>query len=190
MTEYEDLLQFCYLAPVGLVRTDAEGTVVSVNPEAMRLLGPLMTADPTRLLPVLDRLAPEARRVIEDSERTGRLGRYVARAGEDPDIWVELEVVRVSGDQLMVVLVDRTEEHRLRAHEAQQALSVNDGIVQQLVIAETHLELGDVDAAREHLGRATRAARTWVGAQLAAAAGDGAHLLRGGRAAGAEEEEP
>lgn len=71
--EYEALLQFVYAAPIGIVQTDAEGTVAMMNPTAAQLVLALAPdSDLTNLFDTLQPFAPDLRELASGS--AGRLG--------------------------------------------------------------------------------------------------------------------
>ncbi|WP_229508035.1 hypothetical protein [Massilia sp. Dwa41.01b] len=60
--EHEALMQFLYLAPVGLVQAGTEGEIAIINPIAAQLLMPLSPdGDLANLFDVLDGVAPGLR---------------------------------------------------------------------------------------------------------------------------------
>lgn len=64
-SEYEALLQFLYMAPVGLVQTDIAGEIVLINPKSAQLLLPLQkNGDLANLFDAVDLVAPELRNLV------------------------------------------------------------------------------------------------------------------------------
>jgi hypothetical protein len=60
--EHEALIQFLYLAPVGLVQTGIDGEIVMINPISAQLLMPLSRDGClTNLFTALEGVAPELR---------------------------------------------------------------------------------------------------------------------------------
>jgi hypothetical protein len=60
--EHEALMQFLYLAPVGLVQTGIDGEIVMINPISAQLLMPLSRDGTlTNLFTALEDVAPELR---------------------------------------------------------------------------------------------------------------------------------
>ena len=58
--EYEALLQFLYMAPVGLVQISSDGTIVMLNPLSAQLLMPLSRdGELTNLFEALAPVAPD-----------------------------------------------------------------------------------------------------------------------------------
>lgn len=120
--EHEDLLQFLYQCPVGLVEVDDGGAVHRMNPAAARMLAPVRgTDDLSGLFGVLGRACPElVGAIVADPGRLGPVGadrRFLV--GPSPGTGpasapvVELQAVRVRPGRVMVVLLDVTEERRL-----------------------------------------------------------------------------
>ena len=71
--EYEALLQFVYVAPIGIVQTDADGIVAMMNPTAAQLVLALAPdSDLVNLFDALQPVAPDLRALAARSE--GRLG--------------------------------------------------------------------------------------------------------------------
>ncbi|MWN65557.1 hypothetical protein, partial [Escherichia coli] len=60
--EHEALMQFLYLAPVGLVQTRSDGEIVMINPISAQLLMPLARdGNLANLFTALENVAPELR---------------------------------------------------------------------------------------------------------------------------------
>jgi hypothetical protein len=109
--EHEALMQFLYLAPVGLVQTAADGTIVMINPVSAQLLMPLQRdGDLTNLFDALSGVAPglrdlcaayaPARGMVCDGLRI-HLGGPDARA-------TRLTLLKLDDARLMAVLADVT----------------------------------------------------------------------------------
>ena len=122
--EHEELLQFLYQCPVGLVEVDDGGAVHRINPAAARMLAPVRgTDDLAGLFGVLGRVCPDLVVAIgADPARLGPVGagrRFLVGPAPGPGQVVELQAVRVRPGRIMVVLFDVTEERRLaRRNEA------------------------------------------------------------------------
>ncbi|CAN5138648.1 hypothetical protein BH11PSE10_BH11PSE10_20290 [soil metagenome] len=128
--EYEALLQFLYIAPVGLAQTRLDGEIVMVNPLCARLLMPL-SADGqlSNLFSALESLAPDLHR---------RAGEFVAAQGSICDAFqlfvpsnpphrkteqiLSLSLLKLDSERLMAVLSDVTtsvrRERGLRQNQA------------------------------------------------------------------------
>ncbi len=63
--EHEALLQFLYMAPIGSVQTDIDGTITLINPKSAQLLMPLQkAAGLENLFNALDLVAPQLRNLV------------------------------------------------------------------------------------------------------------------------------
>lgn len=129
-SEYEALLQFLYLAPVGIVQTALDGSIAMINPLSAQLLMPL-SRDGTldNLFDALEQVAPELRNLVRqfpephgtvcDSLRVqlsaGIPGRKDARM-------LSLTVLKLDDSRLMAVISDITQavkrERQLKQSEA------------------------------------------------------------------------
>ncbi|TDG31551.1 EAL domain-containing protein [Paracraurococcus ruber] len=108
----EDLLQFLYLIPVGVLQFGPDGTIQLLNPMASQLLLPLLAE------PRLDNLFDALRDLVPDLEATLRaagdtLGpvldqRQIERPGRRPRLVLSLCVIRVTDGAWMAVLRDVT----------------------------------------------------------------------------------
>lgn len=118
--EYEALLQFLYLAPVGLVQTDIRGDVAMMNPVAAQLLMPLShDGGLDNLFTALARVAPELRACAErHAEPYGKIceGLHVyleadASGKRSPQI-LSLTLLKLDPERVMAVINDITEQVR------------------------------------------------------------------------------
>jgi serine phosphatase RsbU (regulator of sigma subunit) len=146
--ELEDLLQFFYQCPVGLIETDDGGTVRQINPAAARMLAPVLFSPVrtdsgpgpdttlTELFPLLRRLAPAViDAVVTDRQRLGPLvsgERMVIPAGPDGEACLEAIAVRVDRDRVMLALVDVSEERRLARRERELGDELHQAIMGRL----------------------------------------------------------
>lgn len=128
--EHEALIQFLYLAPVGLVQANIDGEIAMMNPVAAQLLMPLSRdGGLDNLFVALDSAAPELRAAASrHAEPYGKVcdGLHVhldtgggARRG--PQI-LSLTLLKLDAERLMAVIGDVTEqllrERRLRQNDA------------------------------------------------------------------------
>ena len=169
--EHEALMQFLYLAPVGLVQARADGGITLINPISAQLLMPLSRDGCLdNLFTALQDVAPEVRNLCERfAEPRGRIcdGLHIhlhgggRRAG--PRI-LSLSIVKLDALRLMAVLQDVTlqvqRERQLRQSDAWlNALlaSVSDYALVSLDRA------GRVEQWNDSIGRVTGHDRTVVG---------------------------
>jgi diguanylate cyclase (GGDEF)-like protein/PAS domain S-box-containing protein len=128
--EYEALLQFMYLAPVGLVQTSIDGEILFINPLSAQLLMPLSRDGAlSNLFTALENIAPELRLLANSfaAQRGSicdavRLQVNAGVAGSvDPKL-LSLSLVKLDANRLMAVLSDITlqvkRERLLRQNEA------------------------------------------------------------------------
>jgi PAS domain S-box-containing protein len=108
---FEELLQFVYLAPIGIVKFGADGTIDLINPVASQILLPLLPQGDLRNLYVsMAMLVPDLRKSV--GEFTGNAGaildqRLETRSG-DRTLVLSLTVNRVNDTVYMAVLKDVT----------------------------------------------------------------------------------
>ncbi|MFM0391414.1 sensor domain-containing diguanylate cyclase [Paraburkholderia phytofirmans] len=137
-SEYEALLSFMYLSPVGIVRSDKSGAVDMMNPLAAQLLMPLVkTGSIENIFDSLASVAPELRNLVAsfDAERgpvceNHRV--FVTPAGNGAVV-LACSIIKVGANLLMTVLTDISRqvaaERRARQTESWLAglyTSVND----------------------------------------------------------------
>jgi diguanylate cyclase (GGDEF)-like protein/PAS domain S-box-containing protein len=128
--EYEALIQFLYLAPVGLAQTTISGEIVMINPISAKLLMPLSRdGGLANLFTALEAVAPDLEHrartfaspygmICEDMKiqiNAGVPGKYEAQV-------LSLSLLKLDQDRIMAVLRDVTQEIRrellLRQNEA------------------------------------------------------------------------
>jgi diguanylate cyclase (GGDEF)-like protein/PAS domain S-box-containing protein len=128
--EYEALIQFLYLAPVGLVQAATDGEIAMINPISAQLLMPISRdGDLTNLFTALETVAPELRHLCANfSKPYGMVCdalRIQINAGmsgkSDPQI-LALTVLKLDDMRLMAVLNDVSlqvkRERQLKQNEA------------------------------------------------------------------------
>ena len=128
--EYEALIQFLYLAPVGLAQTTAEGEIVMINPISAQLLMPLSRdGDLSNLFTALADVAPDLRHLAAAFEPAyGQICqdlRIQIRSGNgrpsEPQV-LSLSLLKLDDARLMAVLSDATmsvrQERLLKQNEA------------------------------------------------------------------------
>jgi diguanylate cyclase (GGDEF)-like protein/PAS domain S-box-containing protein len=167
--DYEALVQFLYLAPVGLVQTTGDGAIVMINPISAQLLMPLARGgDLTNLFGALERVAPDLRHRLANFDQPHGLvcdglrvplgsGHAVPGVAERPDPQVlSISLLKLDESRLMAVLSDVSErvrrERLLRQSEA-WLNAVLTGIADYALIRlDRH---GKVDEWNPSIGRVT-----------------------------------
>ena len=128
--DYEALIQFLYLAPVGLAQTTMDGEVVMINPISAQLLMPLSRdGGLSNLFTALEAVAPELRFLCANFDKPQgtvcdalRIQINAGIAGKsDPQIFA-LTLLKLDASRLMAVLSDVTlqarREKQLKQNEA------------------------------------------------------------------------
>lgn len=129
--EHEQLLEFLYACPVGLVEFDAMGAITMINPHAMKHLLPVAgMRDPGNLFAMLEGCAPELRNLLADypKERGGICeGHRIAvdmaarRSGKDPKV-LACTMIKLGPNRAMATFSDITvqvaQERRLKQSES------------------------------------------------------------------------
>ena len=164
-TSEEQLLEFLYACPVGLIGCDVAGEIQMINPHAMQLILPLSGPNNAQnLFAALERHAPELRNMAQRfSRETGRIceGHRVfvdlgaGRKNAEPKV-MSCTIVKLGTNRLMATLTDISaqvaQERRLREADAWFA-SLVDGINDYAVL--TVSSKGIIEAANESFTRQT-----------------------------------
>jgi diguanylate cyclase (GGDEF)-like protein/PAS domain S-box-containing protein len=129
-TEYEALIQFLYLAPVGLVQATGDGEIVMINPISAQLLMPLSRdGGLSNLFNALEPVAPELRHLVANFQASHGMVcdalRIHVNAGvqgkTEPQV-LSLSLLKLDATRLMAVLSDVTQqvkrERLLKQNEA------------------------------------------------------------------------
>jgi diguanylate cyclase (GGDEF)-like protein/PAS domain S-box-containing protein len=128
--EYEALIQFLYIAPIGLLQARADGEILMVNPLCAQLLMPLSRdGNFSNLFTALEGVAPDLRSRVQAFEGPHGLvcEGWQLRVAADPSHKVgrrilALTLLKLDEERLMVVLADVTEsvqrERELRQSQA------------------------------------------------------------------------
>jgi diguanylate cyclase (GGDEF)-like protein/PAS domain S-box-containing protein len=128
--DHEQLLEFLYACPVGLVEFDATGAIVMINPHAMKHLLPLSgVRDAGNLFIMLEGCAPELRNLFDDYPKDrGTIveGHRIAvdigvpRNGKDPKV-LACTLVKLGPNRAMATFAEITiqvaQERRLKQTE-------------------------------------------------------------------------
>jgi diguanylate cyclase (GGDEF)-like protein/PAS domain S-box-containing protein len=117
--EHEALLQFLYMAPVGLVQLAHDGGIVMINPLAAQLLMPLSPdGDLANLLDVLGPVAPDLRLLCRQfASDSGpvcdgmRLYLPASPGASEPRV-LSLTLLKLDPARMMAVLADITRQER------------------------------------------------------------------------------
>ncbi len=137
--EHQDLLQFLYQVPIGVVSMDEAGRVGQINPAAVRMLAPELRADESldEIIPFLARLVPGlVAQLTAEPERLGLVdeprGHRVDGAG---DTRFTISAHRLRPGHILLSLTDISEERRLLADQRRRGARLQRAL------------LGHIDAA-------------------------------------------
>ena len=130
---YEALMQFLYLAPIGLAQTTLNGDIEMINPMTAKLLMPLSRdGNLNNLFAALGGVAPQLRELVAAFEPdtgvvceslrfalgAGRVTDAAELSAHSPPQFLSISLFKVGGGRLMVALNDAT----LDAHREQLGL--------------------------------------------------------------------
>jgi serine phosphatase RsbU (regulator of sigma subunit) len=152
----QDLLQFVYQLPVGVMSADEDGTVSMMNPAAVAMLMPELQPgeDIGSIMPVLDRLVPEVTEVLRAApNRTGpiTIGDRALVDCADGTRRFEISVHRIRVGSLMIVLRDVTEEKRLQDDQRARALRLQQALLGRIDLTNLELSTSYTPAQRGEL---------------------------------------
>lgn len=163
--EHEALIQFLYLAPVGLVQARTDGEIVMINPISAQLLMPLQRdGNLTNLFTALEGVAPELRHLCAQfAQPSGmvcdglhiHLNGGAVSARRRPQV-LALSLLKLDDTRLMAVLQDVSEQVR-----RERQLRQNDAWLNALLTSITDYALvgldrqGRVSEWNETIGRVT-----------------------------------
>ena len=150
VAEFEALVQFLYLAPVGLAQTRLDGEIVMVNPICAQLLMPLShDGGLTNLFDALRGVAPDLlHRVRDFGDSHGKVCDALhihldagVPGSRDPQV-LSLSLLKLDADRLMAVLDDVSvavrRERELRHSQAWIQTMVNSVCDYALVTLDRH----------------------------------------------------
>lgn len=116
LEDYEALLQFLYLAPVGLIQTSSDGTVALINPLSAMLLMPLSReGNLDNLFDVLGEVAPDLRHMVDSFDKSNgivceesHLYINAGMGGRPVTQVISLSLYKLDSSRFMAVLNDVT----------------------------------------------------------------------------------
>ena len=134
--DHEALMQFLYIAPIGLVQAQLDGTIMMVNPVCAQLLMPLSRdGELSNLFTALEGVAPDLRHMTQSFEGTHgmvcdafHLQVNAGRAGRIDAQILSLSLLKLDDQRLMAVLSDVTKSVK-RDRELRQSLAWINTIV-------------------------------------------------------------
>ncbi len=149
--EHEALIQFLYLAPVGLVQAGIDGEIAMINPVSAQLLMPLARdGSLANLFVALEGVAPELRHLCAAfAQPSGMIcdGLHIhlnaggAGVRRRPQV-LSLSLLKLDGERLMAVLSDVSEQVR-----RERQLRQNDAWLNALLTSITDYALVGLDSA-------------------------------------------
>lgn len=158
--EYEALLQFLYIAPIGIAQTDPDGTIVMANPLYAQLMMPLTdNGELGNLFDALTDVAPDLRHRVRDFN--GAQGmicdshhlRIDRQAEHDGARILSLSLLKIDDARLMAVLSDVTEsvrrERELRQNQAWMS-TITSGVTEYAMMTLDHV--GRIQAWNQSIG--------------------------------------
>ncbi len=128
--EYEALVQFLYIAPVGLVQASLDGEIVMINPVSAQLLLPLAPGgELTNLFTALEAVVPDLRFLVDSFQAPQgmvcdgvRIPLNVAASAKSRPSMLSLTLLKLDEGRLMAVINDITQqvarERLLKQNEA------------------------------------------------------------------------
>ncbi|SFD67088.1 sensor domain-containing diguanylate cyclase [Massilia yuzhufengensis] len=162
--EHEALIQFLYLAPVGLVQADIDGGIVMMNPISAQLLMPLSRdGGLDNLFTALESVAPELRHLCSGYAKAAgkicdglHLHLNAGLPGKKAPQILSLTLLKLDARRLMAVLDDVTVQVR-----RERQLRQNDAWLNAILTGITDYALVGLDAQggilewNESIGRVT-----------------------------------
>lgn len=154
--EHQDLLQFLYQFPVGVIAMDECGVVSTMNPAASQLLSPEAEAGESIAEPLtlLRRLAPELMNLV--TTKSDQLGMISTGRGEvvdckDGETRFSVTVHRLRPDHIIVSLTDVTEERRILNRQRARAQRLQQALLGSIDTTTHELSVAYLPAHREDL---------------------------------------
>jgi len=161
--EYEALLQFLYMAPVGLVQLQTDGAILMLNPLASQLLMPLSSDGAlSNLFDALALVAPDLRSLCASYAAPSgqicdalRIYVHAGESGGGPQV-LSLNMLKLDHGRMMAVLSDisaqERRERQLRNTDAWLNAIMTNISDYALVSLDRH---GAIDSWNESIGRVT-----------------------------------
>ncbi|CAN5164669.1 hypothetical protein BH11PSE9_BH11PSE9_15600 [soil metagenome] len=162
--EYEALLQFLYIAPIGLLQARMDGEIVMVNPLCAQLLMPLSRDGALcNLFTALEAVAPDLRQVAGAFEGTHgmicdalHLQVRAGATGRKEVQILSLSLLKLDAERMMAVLSDVTQSVRRDRELRQSQAWINTLVTGLTDYALIPLdERGCVDGWNPSIGRVT-----------------------------------
>jgi diguanylate cyclase (GGDEF)-like protein/PAS domain S-box-containing protein len=158
-SEYEALLQFIYLAPVGLVQTSLDGEIIFINPISAQLLMPLSQDGGLRnIFTALENVAPDLRHLVASFESPQgtvcdavRIQINAGIAGTSDPKLLSFSLVKLDADRLMAVVSDITQQVK-----RERLLRQNEALLNAILIGVTDYVLVSLD----RVGRITSCSKS------------------------------
>ena len=149
--EYEALIQFLYLAPVGLVQLDADGEIAMMNPIAAQLLMPhSRNGGLDNLFVALEDIAPDLRSLCQSyTANSGKIcdGMHVHLTAGSANVGgkrmpqiLSFTVLKLDPNRFMAVINDITEQVRRECRQRQ-----NDAWLNAVLTGITDYALASLD---------------------------------------------
>ena len=154
--DHQDLLQFLYQFPVGVIAMDNRGEVSLINPAASKLLTPEIERGESvaRPFPLLRRLVPELVEKLEaDPDHVGMVttGRGWTVDGRDGTTRLAVTAHRLRRDHIMLSLTDVTEERRILNEQRLRAKRLQRALLGHTDATDLQLSVAYLPANREDL---------------------------------------
>ncbi len=129
-SDYESLLQFMYMAPVGLVQMRGDGHIVMINPLSAQLFLPIApNSDLTNFFETLENAAPELQHLCKNYKKNRgqicdnlRVQLTAGIPGKEDARFLAFTLLKLGADSIMAVITDVSilvkRERQLKHNEA------------------------------------------------------------------------
>lgn len=154
--EHQDLLQFLYQFPIGVIAMDETGAVTVMNPAASQLLSTEVRERETvdEPLPILERLVPELiDKLRSDPDQLGMISTGRGQVADCRDGTMRLLVTahRLRRDHIIVSLIDVSEERRILNEHRARAMRLQRALLGSIDPTDLELSVSYIPAHREDL---------------------------------------